>query len=281
MKRPAVWPGFVVWIGAVIASVVVSLPIIGVMAFVHFRGTKIESVDAFNDELGRYVLSAPVMVAGAAANALTFVAVAFGAAWIADRRGARIELTPTRLDLGPSSFSWLRGAGASIGVVGVSLGVHLAASSVGLGRQSTAVMMNRAFAHATPVMLVLSMIAVGVIAPAAEEVLFRGFLLPVFAKRWGPIAGIAISAAMFGITHLDPLQGTFAFLVGLYLGWLALRCGSIRWPIVAHVVNNTVAVVSSRIGGRESTATTIAVAAMALTATVVGLLSTHGLRRRA
>jgi len=45
--------------------------------------------------------------------------------------------------------------------------------------------------------LALAIFLVGVLAPIAEEVFFRGFVYRCFRARWGPTVGIAASAALF------------------------------------------------------------------------------------
>ena len=81
-------------------------------------------------------------------------------------------------------------------------------------------------------------------APIAEEVVFRGAvlrtLLDIFGSRthW---AAIVFSALVFGAIHLNLAQGTHAFLVGLLLGWMYYRTGSILPGVLFHWVNNTVA----------------------------------------
>lgn len=87
-------------------------------------------------------------------------------------------------------------------------------------------------------------LALGIMAPIAEEVVFRGAvlrtLLDIFSSRahW---AAIVFSALVFGAIHLNLAQGTHAFLVGLLLGWMYYRTGSILPGVLFHWVNNTVA----------------------------------------
>ena len=50
---------------------------------------------------------------------------------------------------------------------------------------------------------------------------------------------IVISALIFGVIHLNPVQIVFGALYGLLLGWLAWRTGSLLPSIVVHVANNT------------------------------------------
>lgn len=76
------------------------------------------------------------------------------------------------------------------------------------------------------------------LAPAAEEVLFRGALLDGLRRRHGDGVALAGSAAAFALLHLHPVHLVTAFLSGLLLGWLRLRTGRV-WPcVLAHAVHN-------------------------------------------
>ena len=88
----------------------------------------------------------------------------------------------------------------------------------------------------------LGYVVVGLLAPLVEEVVFRGAILRALLKwnqnHW---LCIAISAALFGLSHFNPAQMPHAFLAGLLLGWMYYRTGSIVPGIVVHWVNNSVA----------------------------------------
>jgi membrane protease YdiL (CAAX protease family) len=103
-----------------------------------------------------------------------------------------------------------------------------------------------AIARASPVQLSALLVLVAVGAPVGEEVFFRGFAQTRLVARWGRWPGILVAAALFGVLHLDPLQGPLAFLLGVFLGWIAERGQSIRPAMVAHGLNNAVAVVTVR-----------------------------------
>ena len=83
---------------------------------------------------------------------------------------------------------------------------------------------------------------VGLLAPLAEEMVFRGAILRSLL-RWksNPWIGIVISAILFAVIHMNPAQMPHAFLIGLLLGWMYWRTDSIVPGIVYHWVNNTVA----------------------------------------
>lgn len=101
----------------------------------------------------------------------------------------------------------------------------------------------------------IGFISVGLIAPIAEEFVFRGAILRrLLAYFDGKYDGnnswlshnshwiaIAISALLFALVHGNMAQGLHAFVIGLLLGWLYYSTKSI-WPgIVLHLVNNSLA----------------------------------------
>ena len=91
--------------------------------------------------------------------------------------------------------------------------------------------------------------ALGILVPIAEEAVFRGAvlrtLLNEFDKRhW---VAIAISALLFALVHMNPAQMPHAFLIGLLLGWLYYRTGSIVPGVLFHIVNNTAAVIIEKL----------------------------------
>lgn len=89
-------------------------------------------------------------------------------------------------------------------------------------------------------------LAIGILGPVAEEMVFRGAvlrsLLKVFPAKvhWWPIL---ISAVLFGAVHMNMAQFVHALPIGLLLGWMYYRTGSIIPGLLFHWVNNTVAYV--------------------------------------
>lgn len=83
-------------------------------------------------------------------------------------------------------------------------------------------------------------LALAVIAPVTEEVVFRGAILRELLKRFSkPWVAIAISALLFALIHINPAQMPYAFVAGLLMGWMYWKTGSILPGIVFHVVTNT------------------------------------------
>ena len=84
--------------------------------------------------------------------------------------------------------------------------------------------------------LLLSVLLVG---PVFEELFFRGWMLPIWVLRFGPLTGIVATATLFSLLHIAGWKMLIAFPIGLLLGWIALRGRSV-WPAIAgHVAANT------------------------------------------
>lgn len=87
------------------------------------------------------------------------------------------------------------------------------------------------------------------LAPVAEEMVFRGAALRVLLswKPQRPWLMITLSALFFALAHMNPAQLIHPFLIGLLLGWMYMRTGSILPGIIYHWANNTAAYLTTRI----------------------------------
>ena len=97
--------------------------------------------------------------------------------------------------------------------------------------------------------LVASMVVVCVVAPLAEEFLFRGYIFTALRSWASPIVAAIITGLLFGAIHLDP-DRPVAYLVPLaFLGFLLCvvywRTGSLYPCIALHCVNNSIAFAST------------------------------------
>ena len=79
---------------------------------------------------------------------------------------------------------------------------------------------------------------VGLGAPIAEELLFRGLILRSM-EPYGKKFAIFASALLFGLFHGNLSQGLFAFVVGLVLGYVTVE-HNIGWAMALHMFNNLI-----------------------------------------
>jgi len=87
-------------------------------------------------------------------------------------------------------------------------------------------------------------------APVLEELLFRGALHGALARRWGALPAILLGGASFGLLHAsDPLVVPALTVFGVLLGALRQRSGSVFPGMLAHAVNNGIALLALRAAG--------------------------------
>ena len=83
----------------------------------------------------------------------------------------------------------------------------------------------------------------GIIAPFAEELVFRGVLYQWLRDRFGMWPGILISSLIFGLAHGDIAVGGAAAILGIVLAWAFEKSQSIWPPVLIHLINNSVNII--------------------------------------
>ena len=77
------------------------------------------------------------------------------------------------------------------------------------------------------------------IAPIGEELLFRGFLQQFLEKSWGDITrAVLVSSLLFAFIHFNPYWVIQIYLLGILLGYMAWRTGSVLPSIIFHISVN-------------------------------------------
>jgi len=82
----------------------------------------------------------------------------------------------------------------------------------------------------------------GVLAPIIEEIFLRGFSYSAFKSKWGKRTAIVASSLLFAVAHFDPLGIVQFMVLGVLLAYAYERTGSLPLVVLAHMVNNTVAI---------------------------------------
>ncbi|MBI1899834.1 MAG: CPBP family intramembrane metalloprotease, partial [Planctomycetia bacterium] len=105
---------------------------------------------------------------------------------------------------------------------------------------------------------------VGIVPGIVEEFMFRGYLQSRLLKRWHPAAAIGLSAILFSVAHLDWMHVLGVLPLGVWLGVIAWRSGSI-WPaVLGHAANNTFAVLELKFGAAAILAILLVVATVVM-----------------
>ncbi|GAB6169510.1 CPBP family intramembrane metalloprotease [Clostridium carnis] len=117
--------------------------------------------------------------------------------------------------------------------------------------------------------LFVSILVVGIVAPFAEEFLFRGVIYKALSKNISIPYTIIIQGILFGIYHGNLIQGVYATFLGIVFGYVTYKTKSLVPAIIIHMVNNTVATVAPILIG-ENLNTTLALSG----AIVIGIIGT-------
>ncbi len=77
-----------------------------------------------------------------------------------------------------------------------------------------------------------------ILAPVVEELIFRGVIFSGFQRIYPGFWAIFFSALLFALFHLNPWQLGPTFLLGLMLGYVRYRTGSLLTAIITHALHN-------------------------------------------
>ena len=88
------------------------------------------------------------------------------------------------------------------------------------------------------------LVAIVLLAPFAEELLFRGFLYPPLEARFGRRAAVLLTGLVFAILHLNPYDFLGLFALGVGFAYTYSRTRSLGACIVFHALNNALSVAS-------------------------------------
>ena len=172
-------------------------------------------------------------------------------------------LSLRRLGAAAAALSLLAGAafwGASLGLLEVQYALWRPPD----GYLESFRRLHEALRPSGPLDAVVSVAAIALAPALCEEALFRGLVLPAFLRSFGGAVAVAASAALFGLIHVDlaslalgvaraslaaisasTYRVPFAFAVGIGLGTLRLRSGSLLPPFLAHALLNTITFVAA------------------------------------
>jgi membrane protease YdiL (CAAX protease family) len=89
----------------------------------------------------------------------------------------------------------------------------------------------------------------GLLVPFLEEIIFRGVVFDRLRKTTKLPVALVLQALIFGISHLNVLQGTYTFVFGIAVGLIYLWSGSIWAAVAVHIAYNLTSVIFSYLLG--------------------------------
>ena len=181
----------------------------------------------------------------------------------------RVRSVPLRPLVGP-----LRPVGRQLGI-GAGLGLAaIVASSIVVsllvtlsGSDATPDQVLTGDIAETPLQLALAVLAAVVLAPLAEELIFRGLLHRSLRTRMRLVPATIISSVIFAIVHVDvalsqPLALVGLTLVGAVMAIAYERTGSLLVPVVIHATHNAITIAAVVVTSRFDLEDLVAVQAL-------------------
>lgn len=90
-----------------------------------------------------------------------------------------------------------------------------------------------------PFFFFLLIVTIVILAPVGEEILFRGFLQTFLESAWQDVTkAILFTSLFFAVIHFNPYWVVQIYILGILLGYLTWRTGSILASIVFHILIN-------------------------------------------
>ena len=91
----------------------------------------------------------------------------------------------------------------------------------------------------------LSLFTVGLLAPLAEELVFRGVIFPRLRGLYRGVVPAVFSAVLFGAFHGNLAQGIYAFCLGFVFAWGYEKTGRFGAAIALHIAANACSLILS------------------------------------
>lgn len=91
----------------------------------------------------------------------------------------------------------------------------------------------------------LQALCVALIVPVTEELVYRGLVCERMRVAFGEWIAIISQALIFGFFHFDLLQGLYAAMIGMFLGYIYVKYDNILYCILIHGVANMTALIMS------------------------------------
>ena len=224
-------------VGAVLGSVVVSLAVAVVVFSDRMTPDQMGDPSFIND----LIISYPVVATSVAATAAFLIGVPM--------LTAKLTKTSIKEALGFRKAHWLCFVLAPIGILSLGPTSDLLVTwlkelapdaSFGALESIGKIVEAHSYAMLWPI--------IALMPGFSEEIFFRGLVQRSAGFGW---RAITLSAITFSFFHMDPHHVAGVIPLGFYLAWLGARTGSTWVPIAAHVVNNSTALLASKLAGNE------------------------------
>ncbi|MCD8082307.1 MAG: CPBP family intramembrane metalloprotease [Clostridiales bacterium] len=81
---------------------------------------------------------------------------------------------------------------------------------------------------------ILVILSVLILAPVAEEIIFRGYMLNRLLGYFSKRDSLLISTVAFALCHVSPIWVVYSFCMGYLLGWVSMKEDNTVYAIALH-----------------------------------------------
>lgn len=227
--KPRIWPTLVItFLGLVMAVVLQILPGVVVAVIMLATGTDLADLET---EIMAWIASSSGFVIMIACGQIGFAVPTVVAALLSPEPFRhRLWLVPMRDPVKTSTLLAL----ASILPLAIAIGaVYLVAEFIPADD-----FVEKFFEQLTLGWGIIFVVFIALAPGFFEEMLFRGYIQGRLLKRWSPTLAIGVTSVLFALVHLTPHAMALALILGIWLGIIAWRVGSIIPCIVCHAFVN-------------------------------------------
>lgn len=152
-----------------------------------------------------------------------------------EKRGIRETLYSHTQRLSPACFGWIVLLGFAVQHV-ISLLMAVIYAIIPSAMDQYTEMIDSSGISQYSILWAVSTL---ILPPIVEEIIFRGLILQYLGRAGARfLVANLIQAVLFGVFHMNFVQGIYTALLGFLLGWLAYRYDSILVPMVLHAIFN-------------------------------------------
>lgn len=119
--------------------------------------------------------------------------------------------------------------------------------------------------------LFVNLFALAVIPAICEELIHRGIILNGF-RRFGNFNAVLLSALFFALAHGSAMQFFYQFILGIVLGYVVIKTGSIFASMIVHFLNNAIVIIYNYISPASASSVTFNVSS-AIISIVIAVIS--------
>ncbi|MFZ5969045.1 MAG: CPBP family intramembrane glutamic endopeptidase [Bacillota bacterium] len=214
VKKPGLsaWGAFLVVLFIILMEIILYLPLETILGMVE---TFIDEVTMTYFRLGEEIIASGVVV------------------YILYRRVRRKSLEHIKL---PTETAWKHIAFATLLITGYVFfpgnAIHYLLKDIEVSEFLMEAIDELAQSN---VVLFLSLI---IVAPIYEEVVYRWIIQDGLAKRYNIVFSIIFSSLLFSLMHMNIHQSVNTFFLGMVLGFIYWKSGSLLAAVFAHALNN-------------------------------------------